>query len=54
MFESLGFEVIGTAIGKQEGISLPRRLLMIKNCRRDSFLLKPQANFAETTKKGGM
>lgn len=42
MFESLGFSVVETVIGKQEGISLPRRLLLIKNCRRDSFLLKPK------------
>ena len=42
MFESLGFDVIDVIKGKQEGISLPRRLLLIKNCRRDSFLLKPK------------
>ena len=42
MFESLGFVVVKAAVGKQEGISLPRRLLLIKNCRRDSFLLKPK------------
>jgi hypothetical protein len=42
MFESLGFDVIDVVKGKQEGISLPRRLLLIKNCRRDSFLLKPK------------
>lgn len=40
IFTSLGFDVVDTVRGKQEGISLPRRLLMIKNCRRDSFLLK--------------
>jgi hypothetical protein len=39
IFESLGFEIVNTVRGKQEGISLPRRLLLIKNCRRDSFLL---------------
>lgn len=54
MFESLGFDVVDTVIGNQEGISLPRRLLLIKNCRRDSFLLKPKVTQAETTKKGGM
>ena len=41
MFELLGFEVVDKKIGKQEKVSLPRRLLLIKNCRRDSFLLKP-------------
>ena len=41
MFKTLGFEVIDTKIGKEEFVSLPRRLLLIKNCRRDSFLLKP-------------
>lgn len=42
MFESLGFNVVATVTGKQEGVSLPRRMLLIKNCRRDSFLLKPK------------
>jgi hypothetical protein len=28
--------------GKEEGVSLPRRLLLIKNIRRDSFLLTPR------------
>jgi len=41
MFESMGFEVVDTKIGTEEYVSLPRRLLLIKNCRRDSFLLKP-------------
>lgn len=41
IFVSLGYEVVATKIGKQETISFPRRLLLIKNCRRDSFLLKP-------------
>ena len=41
MFESLGFKVVGTKIGEEEFVSLPRRLLLIKNCRRDSFFLKP-------------
>jgi hypothetical protein len=42
MFESLGFDVVDVVKGKQEDISLPRRFLLIKNCRRDSFLLKPR------------
>lgn len=42
IFSSLGFEIMGTVIGPQEYVSLPRRCLLIKNCRRDSFLLKPK------------
>ena len=42
IFASLGFDVINTVIGRQEYISFPRRCLFIKNCRRDSFLLKPK------------
>lgn len=53
MFESLGFDVVDTAIGKQEGISSPLRFLLIKNCRRDSFLLKPRVILLETMKEGG-
>ena len=41
MFESFGFKVVDTKIGEEEYVSLPRRLLLIKNCRRDSFFLKP-------------
>ena len=41
MFESLGFKVVGTKTGEEEFVSLLRRLLLIKNCRHDSFLLKP-------------
>lgn len=40
VFESLGFNVVATVTGEQEKISLPRRMRLIKNCRRDSFLLK--------------
>ncbi len=43
IFVSLGFDVVGIVKGKQECVSLARRLLLIKNCRRDSFLLKPSA-----------
>ena len=52
MFESLGFLVVKTATGKQEDISLPRRLLLIKNCRRDSFLLKPKFTQTAPLRKG--
>lgn len=41
IFQSAGFRVIATRQGKEDGVSLARRLLMIKNCRRDSFLLEP-------------
>jgi hypothetical protein len=48
-FESLGFDIVDTVIGKQESISLPRRLLLIKNCRRDSFMLVRRAPDQKTT-----
>jgi hypothetical protein len=41
IFSSLGFDIVETVKGEEEGVSLARRLLLIKNCRRDSFLLKP-------------
>lgn len=41
IFASLGFDIVDTVKGKDEGVSLARRLLLIKSCRRDSFLLKP-------------
>lgn len=47
MFQDLGFDIAGTVKGRREGISLPRRLLLIKNCRRDSFLLKPRISSDE-------
>lgn len=53
MFQSLGFAVVKTVKGKQEGISLPRRLLLIKNCRRDSFWLMPQIMYTKIMKEGG-
>jgi hypothetical protein len=37
-----GFDIAGTIIGQDEYVSLARRCLLIKNCRRDSFLLKPR------------
>ena len=52
MFESLGFNVVATVTGKQEGVSLPRRMLLIKNCRRDSFLLKPKFAQVGTIREG--
>lgn len=50
MFEALGFDVVDKVIGRQEDISLPRRLLLIKNCRRDSFLLIPRIIKSEIAK----
>lgn len=43
MFESAGYVVKSTIVGKNEHISLPRRLLFIKHIRRDSFMLEPRA-----------
>lgn len=40
IFAQSGFAVIGEAKGNDEFISLPRRMLMIKSIRRDSFLLE--------------
>lgn len=39
IFTSLGFDVVGTVKGVDEDVSFARRLLFIKSCRRDSFLL---------------
>jgi hypothetical protein len=49
IFESLGFDVADKILGKQEGISFPRRLLFIKSCRRDSFLLIPKVTDQKET-----
>ena len=35
-----GFRVTKTIIGKNEQVAMPRRILLIKNIRRDSFLLE--------------
>ena len=42
IFEKSGFTVVGELRGESEFISLPRRLLLIKEIRRDSFLLAPK------------
>lgn len=39
MFEAQGWRVSNYRRGKEEHVSLPRRLLLIKSCRRDSFVL---------------
>ncbi len=41
LFESIGFHVAASARGSEEHVSLARRLLFIRSCRRDSFLLQP-------------
>jgi hypothetical protein len=40
LFASAGFEVKSSVKGHEERVSPPLRLLLIKNIRRDSFLLK--------------
>lgn len=40
MFEECGFQVVGTVLGDKEHLQLPRRLLLIREKRRDSFLLE--------------
>jgi hypothetical protein len=39
LFERIGFSVAAHRRGAEEDVSLARRLLMIKSCRRDSYLL---------------
>jgi hypothetical protein len=39
MFEKAGFRLVGEVQGENEFISFPRRLLLIREIRRDSFLL---------------
>lgn len=39
MFESQGWRVSNYSRGEEEGVSPARRLLLIKSCRRDSFVL---------------
>jgi hypothetical protein len=42
VFKSAGYDVQSTVVGTNEHVSLPRRLLLIKHIRRDSFLLVPR------------
>lgn len=39
MFEAQGWRVSNYKRGEEEFVSLPRRFLLIKSCRRDSFVL---------------
>ena len=41
LFEQAGWKVIASKRGQEEKVSLPRRLLLIRSCRRDSFVLAP-------------
>lgn len=41
LFSAAGYRVVSSERGAEEPVSLPRRLLMIRSCRRDSFLLAP-------------
>lgn len=40
VFASAGFDVVSTVLGEEETVSLPRRFLLIRGIRRDSFLLR--------------
>lgn len=42
IFTEIGFKVVDEIKGEKEFISLPRRLLLIKEIRRDSFLLSSE------------
>ena len=39
LFRQAGYDVVARHRGRDEGVSLARRMLLIKSCRRDSFLL---------------
>lgn len=39
LFDRLGFKVAAYRRGSEENVSLARRMLVIKSCRRDSYLL---------------
>ena len=42
VFKMAGFVVINELRGEREFVSIPRRLLLIRETRRDSFILAPQ------------
>ncbi len=44
LFEECGFRLIKSEHGRLERISLPRRILLIKRKKRDSFLICPAAS----------
>ena len=39
LFRQAGYEVVASQRGSDERVSLGRRMLLIKSCRRDSFVL---------------
>ena len=39
VFESVGYRVLASVRGPEETVSAARRLLLIRSCRRDSFVL---------------
>lgn len=43
MFNDCGYEVIGVRVGVPEKVALPLRVLLIRQIRRDSFLLRARA-----------
>jgi hypothetical protein len=49
VFDEAGYKVESVVIGQNENVSLARRLLLIKEIRRDSFLLIPKASEAVNT-----
>lgn len=42
LFDEAGFEVVSTELGRDEPVSLARRVLFIRTIRRDSFVLRPK------------
>jgi hypothetical protein len=46
LFDAAGFKVADGCTGVPERVALPLRLLLIKEIRRDSFLLVPRTNYA--------
>lgn len=41
IFNNCGYRIVGKTYGRKDPVSLPRRFLLIKEIRRDSFLLQP-------------
>lgn len=40
LFRTLGFNLVAYSRGPEEGVSLARRMLLIRSCRRDSYALR--------------
>lgn len=47
LFEEIGFRVLSRIYGADEDVSLPRRLLLIKKIRRDSFILEASPQLSQ-------